>query len=235
MKSHPSDSAQDTRRRLLDAALILFAEKGLDGTGIREIAAKAKANSAMVQYHFGGKEGLYREVLRYTFEQGPTWIHTLEPPPAPGEPGARAAAQACLKGYLRAFLEDVLVCQGPNPPLGEEVDRAANMLWNRELQYPRPGIEPFIRETIRPFSDYLRACVTALRPDLDAESCLRMETSIQAQIMWMHSHLGLTRILRGAPYTVADTDSLTEHFYRFCIGGLGLSEARPQEGDGPCR
>ena len=64
MTAQPTDTAQVTRQRLLEAALILFAEKGFDGTGIREIAAQAKANSAMVQYHFGGKTGLYAAALR---------------------------------------------------------------------------------------------------------------------------------------------------------------------------
>lgn len=68
MNHVPSESSMDTRRRLLEAALIVFAERGFDGAGIREIAERAKANSAMVQYHFGGKEGLYLEALRYAFE-----------------------------------------------------------------------------------------------------------------------------------------------------------------------
>jgi AcrR family transcriptional regulator len=235
MTSRPPDNPHDTRTRLLEAALILFAEKGLDGTGIREIAAKAKANSAMVQYHFGGKEGLYREVLRYTFEQGPTWIHTLPPVPAPDAPGAREGALACLKNYLHAFLTDLMLCQGSMGSLSEELDRAANLLWNREMQYPLPEMEDFIREALRPFSEYLRAIMLVLRPDLDAESRLRMEISIQAQIMWMHSHFGLNRVLRGSAYTEADTESLTEHFYAFCLGGLGLPEGHVKQGESPCR
>jgi AcrR family transcriptional regulator len=235
MNSHPSDNANDTRHRLLEAALLLFAEKGIDGTGIREIATLAKANSAMVQYHFGGKEGLYLEVLRHTFEQGPTWIHTLPPPPAPAAPGAREAALACLKGYLGAFLQDILHCQGPDRDISGELDRAANLLWNREMQYPRPSTESFIRDAIRPFSDYLRGILAVLRPDLEGEARLLMEMSIQAQLMWLHNHLGLTRILRGADYREADQDALTAHFYQFCLGGLGLPEARSKQGDAPCR
>jgi AcrR family transcriptional regulator len=235
MNSHSSDSAHDTRRRLLEAALLLFAEKGIDGTGIREIASLAKANSAMVQYHFGGKEGLYLEVLRHTFEQGPTWIHTLAPPPAPGTPGAREAALACLKDYVSAFLRDLLHCQEPNRDISGELDRAANLLWNREMQYPRPSTEQFIREAIRPFRDHLHGILAALRPDLEGEAGMLMEMSIQAQLMWIHNHMGLTRIMRGAAYSEADLDYLTEHFYEFCLGGLGLPEARSKQGDAPCR
>ena len=48
----------------------MFAERGLDGTSIEEIAAKAGVSKPVVYEHFGGKEGLYavvvdREVERF--------------------------------------------------------------------------------------------------------------------------------------------------------------------------
>ena len=49
------------------AAERLFAEAGYDGTSIRAIVAKAKVNQAAINYHFEGKDGLYREVLRVAF------------------------------------------------------------------------------------------------------------------------------------------------------------------------
>src|ERR1700733_809281 len=56
-----------TRDRIMKAAERLFAEKGYDGTSIRAIVAKARVNQAAINYHFDGKEGLYREVLRAAF------------------------------------------------------------------------------------------------------------------------------------------------------------------------
>ena len=54
---------QDSRVALLDAAKELFAIKGYSGTKVRDIVQKAKVNVSLVSYHFGGKEGIYREVL----------------------------------------------------------------------------------------------------------------------------------------------------------------------------
>jgi len=62
--TRPSDM---TRRRLLDAATRIFAESGFTDASIRAITSKAKANQAAVTYHFGGKEGLYRAVLKLAF------------------------------------------------------------------------------------------------------------------------------------------------------------------------
>ena len=56
-----------TRERITKAAERLFAERGYDGTSIRAIVAKARVNQAAINYHFDGKDGLYREVLRAAF------------------------------------------------------------------------------------------------------------------------------------------------------------------------
>jgi AcrR family transcriptional regulator len=53
-----------TRQALIEAATTVFAEKGFEGGSVRLITQKAEANQAAINYHFGGKEGLYREVLR---------------------------------------------------------------------------------------------------------------------------------------------------------------------------
>lgn len=53
-----------TRQALLDHGADVFAENGFDRASVREITRRAKVNQAAINYHFGGKEALYREVLR---------------------------------------------------------------------------------------------------------------------------------------------------------------------------
>ena len=56
--------SRDTRERLLGSAERLFAENGFDATSTRAIVEEAGgANSAAINYYFGSKEGLLREVL----------------------------------------------------------------------------------------------------------------------------------------------------------------------------
>ena len=52
-----------TRDRLLGTAERLFAEYGYDGVSIRQIGAAADAQIALINYHFGTKDMLYRAVL----------------------------------------------------------------------------------------------------------------------------------------------------------------------------
>src|SRR6266850_6459065 len=57
------EGADRTRERLLDAAEKLFAGRGFRATSVRHITAEAGCNLAAVNYHFGDKVGLYREMF----------------------------------------------------------------------------------------------------------------------------------------------------------------------------
>ena len=58
----------DTRRRLVDAATRVFAEQGVDGASLLEVARRAgQRNRGAVHYHFGSRDGLLVAVLeQYT-------------------------------------------------------------------------------------------------------------------------------------------------------------------------
>jgi AcrR family transcriptional regulator len=56
-------TGKERRQQLLDVGRHLFAERGLDGTSIEEIAAQAGVSKPVVYEHFGSKEGLYAVVV----------------------------------------------------------------------------------------------------------------------------------------------------------------------------
>jgi AcrR family transcriptional regulator len=55
---------EETQERIVAAALALFATRGYEGTSISSIAANAQVSRAAVFWHFGDKEGLFRETFR---------------------------------------------------------------------------------------------------------------------------------------------------------------------------
>ena len=55
---------EETQERIVAAALALFATRGYEGTSISAIAEHAKVSRAAVFWHFGDKEGLFRETFR---------------------------------------------------------------------------------------------------------------------------------------------------------------------------
>ncbi len=63
----PIRDAERTRRALLDAAEIEFADKGLAGARVDVIAEEAAANKRMLYYYFGSKEDLYLAVLERAY------------------------------------------------------------------------------------------------------------------------------------------------------------------------
>ncbi len=61
-----------TKNKILDAAESLFADKGFNGTSLREITSLADVNLAAVNYHFGSKKELIKAVMsRYMNELAP--------------------------------------------------------------------------------------------------------------------------------------------------------------------
>ena len=218
------DSAPDVRCRLLEAAILLFAERDFDGVGIREIARKAQANSAMVQYHFGGKEGLYLAAMRFLFEQGPDPIASLEPPPRPGEPEAIPRAKACLRAYIRAFLEEVFGCSDP-VEYSPEMQVAAQLFLTRNMLQPRPGSLEALLGHVRTHTRYVDDCLRVLRPDLDAEERFLAGSSIHAQCSVYFQHRTVAGLLRGTPFGPQDIGKLTDHITEFSLRGLGLGDA----------
>lgn len=62
-------SAADTRERIVEAAVELFAEKGFHGTGVAEIGERADVQRGALYYHIGSKEELLWQILRDYIER----------------------------------------------------------------------------------------------------------------------------------------------------------------------
>ena len=55
----------DKKEHIMNAAIELFAEKGFEGSSIRDLAARADVNVAMVNYYFGSKDKLFEAIVAY--------------------------------------------------------------------------------------------------------------------------------------------------------------------------
>src|SRR5437762_5573972 len=93
---------RETRERLLRTAARLFADRGFKKVTVRDICRTARANVAAVNYHFGDKMGLYREVLQAAID---VLRSTTE--------AAKEAAEGCradekLRGLVHVHLHRML-------------------------------------------------------------------------------------------------------------------------------
>lgn len=165
-----SGNLEDTRQRLLRAALRLFAQQGFAQTSTRELAEAAQANVAAISYHFGDKAGLYRAAF-------------LEPLGAPGEDLARLqAAAGSLDATLDAFYAGFLA------PLHEgEAAQWCMRLHYREWLEPTGLWEQTLRRTIEPMHQallgVLQRALGLPQPDEDLQ---RLAILLTAPGVYLH-------------------------------------------------
>ncbi|MEO8358597.1 MAG: TetR/AcrR family transcriptional regulator, partial [Vicinamibacteria bacterium] len=124
----------ETRERLLETAKRMFSDRGFKRVTVREICQAAKANVAAVNYHFGDKLGLYREVLQSAID---AMRATNE---AAKEAGKDQPPEEQLRRYLAIFLPRVLT------PGNEGVHR----LITREMNEPSPILDALVEQGVRP-------------------------------------------------------------------------------------
>jgi TetR/AcrR family transcriptional regulator, regulator of cefoperazone and chloramphenicol sensitivity len=92
-------SAQETRRRLIDAAGGVFAEVGFHGATVRQITERAGVNLAAVNYHFCDKAELYAAVL----DEAHCKARERDPAPPPDDLSKGTPADR-LHAFVRRFL-----------------------------------------------------------------------------------------------------------------------------------
>jgi AcrR family transcriptional regulator len=68
---------EETRARIVMAALALFGERGFDGASTRDIAERAGVNAPAIGYYFDNKEGVYLACVQHIVSR--VWEHVLEP------------------------------------------------------------------------------------------------------------------------------------------------------------
>lgn len=141
-----------TRERIIKAAERLFADRGYDGTSIRAIVAKARVNQAAINYHFAGKDGLYREVLRMAFraltENQLAHVRELS---------AMSREQA-LAAFIRRQLH----------PLMSRDEYSRHMrIFNWETVRPTPVFRALLSEEAAPFMGLAADVVSRFLPGAD--------------------------------------------------------------------
>ncbi len=104
-------TAENTRKKILDCAESLFAERGIAEVSLREIArASGQKNVAVAHYYFGTKEDLIRAIFEYRMESfDAKRIHYLDALTAKGDD---QDLREILVAFVRPLAEQL------NPGLG---------------------------------------------------------------------------------------------------------------------
>jgi AcrR family transcriptional regulator len=134
-------TSDPTREKLLGVAGRVFADRGYQAATIREICLRAAANVAAVNYHFGGKLGLYTEVLQESVRAAQIEaVQNALDQNAPPEDILRAVIRARLRGVCRGDLPDwhfrILAHElvQPTPALRQLINKVARPIYKRLLE-----------------------------------------------------------------------------------------------------
>jgi AcrR family transcriptional regulator len=139
----PQQRSLDTRERLVEAALHVFAQHGFEGATTREIARRAGVALAALPYHFETKQALWRAAADRIFGQlGETFAKRLE-----GLEGVETPTR------LRLLLRDFVRFQARHPELHrfmiqEGIGKSPRLAW-------------LVETHIRPIYDFVRTLLEA--------------------------------------------------------------------------
>jgi len=159
METLHNPQASTTRETLLGAALLCFAEYGYEATSIRLVASMAGRNTSLINYYFGNKEGLYREVIMHLCGHLPRAF------PADGFPATTfGTPEERLRAFIRWSLSS-LECGGP---LEDAKQAAAQRLLVGELHFPKDQVRDLLQARFGTPIRELREIIHAIRPDLEA-------------------------------------------------------------------
>lgn len=205
----PPAVSDATRHRLFHAAGEAFAAAGFRRATVRDICRRAGANVAAVNYHFGGKQGLYAQVLRHGLKLGLEKYPVdmgLPPDPTP---------EQRLLAFVRSFLFRVI---GP----GEHAWSGRIMLW--EMAEPTGALDELYRQVIRPLYGRLEGIVRDVIGPAATVPAVRLGcASILGQCsFYKHGEALLAKIQPGAagPLSPARIEALAEHVTKFSVAGL---------------
>ncbi|MCB1224221.1 MAG: CerR family C-terminal domain-containing protein [Verrucomicrobiales bacterium] len=205
------------KERILAAAGVVFGKAGFAAGSVREISRRARVNLASINYYFGSKEGLYRELLLAAHQQ----VLTLEAPPTLAE---GADARETLRQWVDFCLRFVLVKRPSHPVLGR--------LMAHEMRQPSPVLNELVKRVIDPIFGELKRVVAAVG---------RGKLSSGQVEMFAHHLIGMcvhyeqgAQVIKRLGFAVPDSETgiakLADSITTLALGGIsGAASNRPSK------
>jgi AcrR family transcriptional regulator len=204
-----AEAGASSRERILAHAERVFGTHGFDGASLRELADAAKVPVALVSYHFGSKEGLYRAVFE---RRVPTVVEQRLAglAIAMSEPDLDRRLELVVKALVFPMLH--LRAHDRDPSFGR--------LLAYETMDPNSEQRGYIREMFDPIA---RAVVEALRSALpgrtEAEIWWAYEFMLGAMVYVMGDAGRLER-LTGGLCRPDDESASVPHMVAFLTAGV---------------
>ena len=202
----------DTRQRILDAAEALFTQYGVEGTTLRQITGAAEVNLAAVNYHFGSKEELIREVfhrrLAWLNQQRLSELDRLE-----AEAGGKPLKPSKI---LEVFFGVALKMAADSAGGG----RAFMRLLGRTYRNPPEFVRGFLAEEYTAVIGRFKAALIKALPDVPGEEILWRFHFMLGAMSYAISGTDALHMVSEDALDDGDAEALYARLMSFMLGGL---------------
>lgn len=198
-------ASEATRRRLIMSAGPVFARRGYREATVREICATARANVAAVNYHFGGKKGLYHAVIAWGHQTGEA---------LPKDQAALVdEPREALRVFCVAFVKKILSRAKPE---------WHGKLMAREMAEPTQALDEMVRVMIRPHWERLSIIVAEiLGPGVSAERVRQCTQSVISQLVFLsHARPVLHRLFPQEDWSEGSAEERGRAIAAFSLAAL---------------
>jgi AcrR family transcriptional regulator len=216
----------ESKRRLLDAAELLFAERGFEAVSVRDITQHAKANVAAINYHFGTRDGLIALIVtRYLTPVNEERLARLDVLERKG-PGKALPVEEIINAFVRPLVGIVRK--------SDLSEHQYCKLLGRIFAMQGAGLPQAMEDPMRQLSErFTRALGKALPAVAPEDLVWRMHFVVGALIHMLMNEEMLQRLTSGAS-GAPTMEATLGRFIRFAAAGLreGM-ESEPAVKKGP--
>jgi TetR/AcrR family transcriptional regulator, regulator of cefoperazone and chloramphenicol sensitivity len=197
--------ADVTRSKLMAAAREVFAEGGYHAATTRKICARAGANIAAVNYHFGDKLGLYTETLQEAVSQGN--IRMVDPASLSKSP------EEALEKFVAGISQKMSEGDGPAWYV---------KIMTFELAQPTPGLATVVESLIRPNAHILCGIVGRIidRPATHPQTRMCAHSIIGQVVHYMHARPIIGLLWPDWRMSRQTQEEITRHITDFSLAAL---------------
>jgi AcrR family transcriptional regulator len=183
----------------------LYAAKGYEGTTSREICATAGINLAAVNYHFGGKDGLYEAVL----------VEAHGQLVAIGDLEALARSDADPRAKLAALI-GLFIQRAKGPAL----PWALRVLVNEMMVAPSGHVDALLQRAVLPKIRLMRGIVASVLGVGDGEPLAQRALAFVVMPCIMLNIAPRDRLRQALPALAADPRALVDDMTAYALAGL---------------
>lgn len=198
-------STDNTRKNLFRAAIKVFAKKGYRDATIREICKTAgSSNINSINYYFGSKEGLYREILELIFSEYDKY-------------DSADAASRSPEEQLKAFITNFCIMLYKDDEFTSDI----TAIFVAEMTKPSPFIEELVDTYNRPrIKRHLKMIRGLIGNDASENMVRDCLVSVSGQLLYFSFAWPVFSRLFPDYSPNRDYQKWSDHVYQFSMGGI---------------